>query len=105
LPNQVLSITQNIEKQLGRQSKSTNGYSSRPIDIDILFYGDMAVSTEELSVPHPLLHERRFTLEPLMELWPDLVHPVMRVPVSELYSKCPDNSLVEKDQESYSLVP
>ncbi len=104
-PLQILEITQRIEKELGRTHKSTNGYCSRPIDIDILFYNDFIVSCEILSIPHPLLHQRRFTLEPLMEHWAELVHPLMSMTIKELHHQCCDNSQVTKFAGSYSLVP
>ena len=61
-PREVLATTQDIERQLGRKSKSTDGqYHDRPIDIDILIYDD-------LHIPHPLMHERDFVMKPLREI-------------------------------------
>ena len=81
-PKQLLSRALKIEKELGR--KRTKPKGPRTIDIDILFYGDSIVETEELVIPHPRLAERRFVLEPLAELVPELKHPVTRRTVSEM---------------------
>ena len=68
-PFQVLDTTQDIERQLGRTVKSTDGqYHDRPIDIDMLMYDDLHVSTPRLTLPHPLMHERDFVMIPLREI-------------------------------------
>ena len=85
-PVELLDATEDIERRLGRAVKSTaaTGYSDRPMDIDILFYGDEIISTPRLTVPHPRLHERDFVLRPLAEISPGLQHPVMGKSVSQL---------------------
>ena len=65
---QVLSICLDIEKQLGRKRKESLGYESRIIDIDILLFGNLVVAENNLKIPHPLLKERLFVLEPLLEI-------------------------------------
>lgn len=68
-PGQVLDATKAIERTLGRTSKSVDGhYHDRPIDIDILMYDDLHISTPELTLPHPLMHERDFVMIPLREI-------------------------------------
>ena len=68
-PFEVLHITQDIEKTLGRLKKSTGGiYSDRVIDIDILLYDDLHIDTPELTIPHPLMQERDFVMIPLKEI-------------------------------------
>ena len=75
-PQQVLSITQNIEKEMGRAKKSLNGqYADRIIDIDILLYDNMIIKTPELTIPHPLMTKRMFVMKPLAEIAPDLIIP------------------------------
>lgn len=68
-PFQLLEATQNIEREMGRTTKSEAGvYHDRVIDIDILLYDDLHISTPELTVPHPLMHEREFVMKPLGEI-------------------------------------
>lgn len=68
-PLQLLHVTQDIERQLGRKSKSVNGvYSDRLIDIDILLYDDLHIQTPELTIPHPHMRSRDFVMRPLMEI-------------------------------------
>lgn len=75
---EVLLLTQQIEKDMGRKQKSTEGgYADRIIDIDLLFYGGGVCHTPQLTLPHPRMHERRFVLEPLAEIVPDYIHPVL----------------------------
>lgn len=84
-PLEVLSVTQSIEKKLGRMKKSIDGqYSDRPIDIDILLYDELVINTPELSVPHPLMHKRLFVMEPLTEIAPKLIHPVLHSSMEDL---------------------
>ena len=84
-PLALLDTTEQIERSMGRTSKSLNGqYSDRIIDIDILFYGDEIIDCERLTVPHPLLHKRSFVLRPLHEIAPQLTHPAMRRTIDEL---------------------
>jgi 2-amino-4-hydroxy-6-hydroxymethyldihydropteridine diphosphokinase len=68
----------------------------RTIDLDILFYGAERRSLPGLVIPHPRLHERRFVLEPLFEIAPELAHPVLDLTVAELRRRCPDRSAVER---------
>lgn len=76
-PLQVLEETQAIERELGRIQKSVDGvYSDRLIDIDILMYDNLVMTTPELSIPHPLMCQRSFVMEPLAEIAPEVIHPV-----------------------------
>ena len=91
-PLEVLDACQGIERELGRNraaeaiEKASSGaaYSSRPIDIDIIFYGDEVIDDERLTVPHPLLAEREFALQPLAEIMRRHCHPVTGVTVGEM---------------------
>ena len=87
LPLQVLEETQRIERELGRTEKSVNGlYADRLIDIDLLLYDDRVMDAEGLVLPHPLMTERRFVMEPLSEIAPDVVHPVLHKTMKELFT-------------------
>jgi 2-amino-4-hydroxy-6-hydroxymethyldihydropteridine diphosphokinase len=79
---ELLARIGEIERDLGRQRMIAKG--PRTIDIDILFYGEAIVDTPELQIPHPRLAERRFVLQPLAELAPDLRHPKTSRTVSEM---------------------
>jgi 2-amino-4-hydroxy-6-hydroxymethyldihydropteridine diphosphokinase len=81
-PVELLAVAKGIELKLGRAPGKSN--APRPIDIDILFYGDLVIETPELVIPHPRLTERAFVLIPLAEIAPDLVHPVSSQTVKEL---------------------
>ena len=83
----ILEITQQIEKELGRKRKSVNGvYHDRVIDIDILLYDDCIINTPELQIPHPRMKERRFVLEPLAQIAPALIIPDETKTITELLS-------------------
>ena len=76
-PLAVLEHTQEIERQLGRRTKSSEaGYQDRPIDLDLLLYDDLVLETPRLTLPHPLMHLRNFVLEPLPQRAPMLTHPL-----------------------------
>jgi 2-amino-4-hydroxy-6-hydroxymethyldihydropteridine diphosphokinase len=81
-PMQLLARIQMIERVLGRKRLVAKG--PRTIDIDILLYGNFVVKTEALEIPHPRMAERRFVLEPLAEIAPDLRHPELRKTIREL---------------------
>ena len=84
-PRQLLCVTQEVERQLGRTSKSRDGrYADRPIDIDLLMFDGVVVSEPDLCLPHPAMAGRRFVLEPLAEIAPDALHPTEGVSVAEL---------------------
>ena len=91
-PKKVLEQTLKIEKQLGRERRLRWG--ARVIDIDFLCYADFILEDSDLHLPHPRLHERRFTLVPLVEIAPDFVHPVLKKTNRELLEKCTDEGIV-----------
>ncbi|TXK48708.1 2-amino-4-hydroxy-6-hydroxymethyldihydropteridine diphosphokinase [Pontibacter qinzhouensis] len=87
-PEQVLQVIHAIERELGRER--IEHWGARVIDIDILFYEDLVLQTQRLTIPHPQLHMRRFTLLPLAEIAPDLVHPVLDQTSQSLLASCKD---------------
>lgn len=84
-PEMLLTVAKAIESKMGRLPKSHN--KPRPIDIDILFYDDLVMETPDLTVPHPRVTERGFVLIPLSEIAPDLVHPVTKKSVREIFKE------------------
>ncbi|WP_024992928.1 2-amino-4-hydroxy-6-hydroxymethyldihydropteridine diphosphokinase [Phocaeicola paurosaccharolyticus] len=83
-PIELLYITKEIEKEMGRNKKSVDKiYSDRIIDIDILLYDDLIMQSEELTIPHPIMTERDFVMIPLAEIAPELVHPVLKKKMKE----------------------
>ena len=85
-PEPLIKHIKRLEVALGR--KATFRYGPRLIDIDILFYDDLVLKTPSLTIPHPHLHERGFVLVPLMDIAPDLVHPVIKKSVGEMTAQC-----------------
>lgn len=84
-PMELLRLTQQIEREMGRTQKSDGSYHDRIIDIDILLYGNEVVHHEDLVVPHPLMQQRLFVMQPLVEIAPSLVHPILQKSMYDLY--------------------
>ena len=93
---ELLLILLEIEKKLGRERTETATYQSRLIDIDVLFFNKKIIETDTLHIPHPRLHLRKFVLEPLNEIAPNFIHPVLNKTISELLVSCPDTGEVKK---------
>ena len=94
-PEEVLDKCQATEKQLGRVRTGTQ-FTSRTMDIDILFCDSQIINTPRLTVPHPRMALRNFVLAPLNEIMPDFVHPVTHKTISELFTESPDTLKAEK---------
>ena len=110
-PDDLMVELQKIESELGRIRESagsccdsctcsTATYSSRSMDIDILFYGQKIVFTEKLMIPHPRMHDRRFTLIPMEEIAPGMMHPVYKKSITDLLHSCNDTCKVNKIVQS-----
>lgn len=85
-PEELLFVTQEIERKTGRTQKTVGGaYHDRLIDIDILLYDNLILQTPQLTIPHPLMHQRKFVLQPLSQIAPVLMHPVFGKTIAELY--------------------
>ncbi|MCI5492433.1 MAG: 2-amino-4-hydroxy-6-hydroxymethyldihydropteridine diphosphokinase [Prevotellaceae bacterium] len=92
-PEEVLAVTQQIEKSLGRKEKSRQGqYADRCIDIDILLYDDKVMQTPDMILPHPHMAERMFVLEPLAEIMPHMLHPQLRKTILQLKEELAERS-------------
>ena len=84
-PQDLLVKLQNIERTLGRNREKEIRWGERPIDIDIIFYDNLVLESDVLTIPHKFMHKRAFVLVPLLELIPDFVHPVFNITISQLY--------------------
>ncbi|MFA8300039.1 MAG: 2-amino-4-hydroxy-6-hydroxymethyldihydropteridine diphosphokinase [Hyphomicrobiales bacterium] len=89
-PYLLLEVAQKIEHELGRIRKSQQ-YSSRTMDVDILFYDDIISEDPKLTLPHPRLHLRKFTLIPLNEIAPKLIHPKFKKDIELILNECDDD--------------
>ena len=98
-PDEQIKLLLDIESLLGRVRNNSKGYVSRGIDLDILFIDDLIIDTEQLMVPHPRLHLRRFTLVPLCEKWGGKIHPVLNESLNQLLENCDDELKVREITE------
>ncbi len=94
----LFTFIQKAELQLGKQKDFHWG--PRTIDLDILFFNEDIIDTPRLKIPHPFLHQRRFVLEPLSEIEPSLVHPVLKQPVVSLLQQLQDSKHIIKRMEA-----
>src|SRR5678815_4948107 len=94
-PRQLFQHIQRIEREMGRLKRIPKG--PRPIDLDILLYGNAVVKSPDLEIPHPRMTERRFVLAPLAELAPDLRHPVVKRTIRELLADVAGQSATRND--------
>lgn len=92
---ELLEEIADLEEFFGRE-RSSQGYVSREMDIDVLFIDEEVISTEALQVPHPRISERRFVLEPLAEIAPEFIHPELKQSVQVLLKACSDKGKVTR---------
>jgi len=93
-PTELLSLCQDIEAACGRIRTFPN--APRTLDLDILLYGDLVINQQNLIIPHPRLPERRFALEPLAQIAPNVMHPVLKKSIRSLLEACLDSSEVRR---------
>lgn len=84
-PEKLLEVLKGIEQELGR--RKSYRWGPRIVDLDILLYDDMVITTPLLQIPHPLMHQRDFVLKPMSEIAPDAVHPVIKRTIENLFSE------------------
>lgn len=94
LPAKLLAVCKDVERHIGRIERPR--WHEREIDIDILLYQNKILHQNNLVIPHPHMHERKFVLVPVAEVAPGMVHPLYRKTIEELLRACPDNARVEK---------
>lgn len=94
MPRQLLAALLKIEQEMGRKRVQLKG--PRVIDLDILLFGSSVVETAQLTIPHPAMHERRFVLEPLAEIAPEVRHPVFKRTIRELRDVLPPGQQVKR---------
>jgi 2-amino-4-hydroxy-6-hydroxymethyldihydropteridine diphosphokinase len=97
-PSEILEKIKKIDAAFGRK-RNSEGYSSREMDVDILYYEDKIIETENLTIPHPLLHKRLFVLVPLAEIAPNFIQPVLKLTSIEMLNNCEDKSEIKKVSE------
>jgi len=99
-PDELLQICLNVETARGRERTRRN--QPRILDLDVLLLGDIVLASDELTVPHPRLHERRFVLEPMVQIAPDAIHPGLRKTMRDLLKECVDDSKVVRLEEAFA---
>jgi 2-amino-4-hydroxy-6-hydroxymethyldihydropteridine diphosphokinase len=99
-PSELLDLLQGIEATQGRPSKRPRN-APRTLDLDILYVGNLALTSQELVIPHPRLHLRRFVLAPLADLRPELILPGQHAPVAALLAALPHSPAVQMWAETW----
>jgi 2-amino-4-hydroxy-6-hydroxymethyldihydropteridine diphosphokinase len=87
-PRSILAALRSIEADLGRNRSTSD--RDRTIDLDLLFHGDLVIHEPDLTIPHPRIQERRFVLEPMAEIAPSFIHPVLKEKISDLLKRLSD---------------
>ena len=101
-PITIFHFLKNIESKLGRIKTNQKNYEDRIIDLDILFYNDEITKNEIITIPHIEIQNRRFVLEPMNEIAPNYIHPILKKTISTLLKECKDQSLLEQIENNLS---
>jgi len=104
-PKDLLEVLLKVEKTMGRLPSKGKGYSSRTIDLDLLFYKSKNIFSAKLKVPHPKLHKRNFVLAPLCEIAPKFIHPILFQTIEELFQNSSDRIIATPLTYDLGLPP
>lgn len=91
--NSLVEMCKSIEYSIGRKKREK--WHEREIDIDIIFYGNLLLETEQLTIPHKRMHKRKFVLQPASEIAGNFIHPKLGLSVSNLLDNCTDKAIVK----------
>ena len=89
-PLELLEVLKAVQQQCGR-TKSGIRFGPRVLDLDIIFYDRLVMKSPTLEIPHPRMHKRRFVLQPICDIDPDIIHPLLNIPVKSLLNQLGDN--------------
>ena len=95
-PEALLNACQTIEKAAGRETKNGQDYADRVLDLDILYYDKLVLHQNKLSIPHPLISERKFVLQPLCDIAPFFVDPTLGSTITDMLMACTDKARIQK---------
>ena len=101
-PEQTLEILLATETRFGRRRTPGAGYQDRTLDLDLLLYGDLVLTTTRLCLPHPRMHERLFVLAPLAELAPDWLHPELGISIARLAARAAEDGRGQSGLERWT---
>ena len=97
-PQELMTAILGIEEEMGRRRAQKKG--PRSIDIDILLFGDMIIESQDLTIPHPAMHQRRFVLDPLAEIAPEVLHPLLKKTIREMRDAIPEGQVVRRSESA-----
>ena len=86
-PLDLLAVTRSVQERFGRKQQAAVRFGPRILDLDIILYQDVVLQTLELTIPHPRMHKRRFVLQPVCDIDPTVVHPVLHIKLKELLNQ------------------
>lgn len=101
--SRLIEVLLSFETELGRNRDNKTGYQARPLDIDIIFFNDNIINTDQLTVPHPRMHDRKFVLIPMIEITKNYKHPSLNKKLETLSADCKDTSELTQTKHILSV--